>query len=300
MRFVTCTVCGNDQTPVNTSLIVDDIVYCEKCLKDKYPIPDEMQSRKVIHQFDPTVCSNCSKDFGEYPLRLYGTYPMCDDCQHATEARILPTWVKGFFVGIVALVVFSLVWNWRFIDAYYELKKADAVLASGSLQEVAAYYKNLSGKLPENSELSALASYYNGIQLMENDKGAEALAAFKNAESLPENFHVQLYILQAAASKSFDEKDYRGFVEVTSRLALYDTSAISKAQLASGYACLYAVEKSDSTKSLALYYLQDATSRGDTSRFLSEYVNRIEHRLATGQIIDKKTFESQFPNGWTK
>jgi hypothetical protein len=300
MRFVTCTVCGNGQTPLNTSLIVDEIVYCDKCLKDKYPIPDEMNGRKVIHQFDPTICSNCSKDFGEYPLRLHGSYPMCDECQLSIEKRILPTWVKAFFAGILLLVVFSLVWNWRFIDAYYELKKADDVLANGDLQQVTAYYTNLSEKLPENSELSALSSYYKGIQMLNDDKGSEALQSFKNAESLPEEFNVPIYALQAEASKSFDNKDYRGFVGAISRLILYDTSAVTRAQLASGYACLYAVEKSDSTKELALYYLHDATSRGDTTRFLAEYVNRIEHRLATGVIIDSKTFKAQYPNGWTK
>jgi hypothetical protein len=63
---------------------------------------------------------------------------------------------------------------------------------------------------------------------------------------------------------------------------------------------LYAVQESDSSKTAAMDYLQRAINLNDTTRFFANYINRIEYRLATGDIIDKKVFDAKFPNGWTK
>jgi hypothetical protein len=134
---------------------------------------------------------------------------------------------------------------------------------------------------------------------LRNDKGAEAYEAFQKCSSLPAEYKIDVLMLQAQVGAMFDSRNYVGFVQTAKKYLSYDTSAISLAQVASAYACLYADQRADSAKTLATQYLSKALNAKDTSRFFSTYVNRIEYRLATGDIIDAKTFEAKFPNGWT-
>lgn len=299
MRFVRCGSCHNEKTSVSSSLLVDGIVYCENCLKEKFPSDADLKGKTIVKEFDPTVCANCSKDFGDVVLRLHGNYPVCDSCQQAIQARIFPSWVKAFFAGVLVLVVFSLAWNWRFIEAYYQLKQTEGALADGSVEEVAKLYSSIAANLPEVHEMGQVATYYKGLVLLKEDNGAEALQAFRSCTALPKDFGVPVLTLQAEIATAFDHKDYSGFVDASTRYLSFDSSSVAMAQVASAYACLYAVEQSDSAKSIALNYLDKAMSAHDTTRFFSTYVNRIEHRLATREIIDHKTFEARFPKGWT-
>jgi hypothetical protein len=303
MRFVTCSICGNDKSPTNATLMIDDVTHCEHCLKEKFPADADLKGKRVVQQFDPTICTNCSKDYGDIPLKLRGSYPMCENCETVVQERIFPTWVKAFFAGVVALVIFSLVWNWRFVEAYYLIKRTESLPPPDgptSFYEAATLYGDIYAKVPELDEFRQLANYSKGVWLLSDDKGAEALKAFKNCVGLPDSYGLENLTLQAEIGASFDSKNYTGFVDASKRLLRYDSSAVSLAQVASAYACLYAVQESDSSKTAAMDYLQRAINLNDTTRFFANYINRIEYRLATGDIIDKKVFDAKFPNGWTK
>lgn len=300
MRFLTCGICGNEKSPLNESLRVDDVVYCQNCLKEKFPNEAGLKGKKIVHEFDPTICSSCSKDSGDSPLRRLGSYPICDSCEQALQAKIFPAWVKAFFAGVMLLVVFSLAWNWRFIEAYYQIKKTEDVLVSGSVNEAADLFAGISTNVPEISDFRQMANYYKGLRLLQEDHGVEALEAFRSCTALPRDYGIPALTIHAEISVSFNKKDYSGFVDAAHRYLSYDTSSIALAQMASAYACLYAEQKSDSVKRLAMEYLQKAISTQDTTRFFADYVNRIEHRLATHEIIDKEVFDARFPNGWTK
>lgn len=300
MRFVTCGACRNSQTPLNASLLIDDVVYCEQCLKERFPSDADLNGKKVVKEFDPTICASCAQDFGDVALRLHGSYPMCDNCLAALQTRIFPGWVKAFFAGVIILVVVSLAWNWRFIDAYYQIKKSRAVLENGTVEEAVTLFASLSSNVPEVHEFGQMANYYKGLMLMQEDKGDEALVAFRDCADLPDNYGIPMLMLQAEISSSFNHKDYLGFVDASKRYLSIDTSSVAIAQVASAYACVYAEQKSDSIKTIAMEYLQKAISTHDTTRFFTSYINRIEHRLATGEIIDRENFEARFPNGWSK
>lgn len=300
MQHITCGICGNDKSPTNASLVVDNVVHCDQCLKEKFPLENDLKGKAVVRKFDPTVCMNCERDGGEMSFRLHGSFPMCDDCLRAVQAKIFPTWVKAFFAGVLFLVVFSLAWNWRFIDAYYKNKKSDYVAENGTLEEVADHYASLADNLPEVREVQDISNYYKGLLLLKEDKAAEALELFHTCETLTEDYNLKVYTLQAEISTLFESRDYTGFTQASRQYLAYDTSAIALAQVASAYACQYAEQKSDSTKVKAEEYLQRARSANDTTSFFADYINRIEYRLATGEIIDKKAFDERYPNGWTK
>jgi hypothetical protein len=306
MRFVACGVCRNERIPLNASLLVDDVVHCESCLKEKFPTDADVNGKKIVKEFDPTVCFNCSTDSGDIILKRLGSYPVCDTCEQAIQARVFPTWVKAFFAGVIVLVMFSLAWNRRFIEAYYQMKEIEAVMESGSvmesgkLQEAADLYTRVSVNVPEIIEFDQLSSYCKGMLLLQDDKAAEALDAFQRCTALPDSYNLPILTLQAEIAVLYDNKDYPGFVAGSKRYLSFDSTSIALAQVASAYACVYASQRSDSARSMAMEYLAKANAVHDTTRFFSDYVNRIEYRLATGEIIDKEDFDAKFPNGWSK
>ena len=300
MKLVTCGICRNEKTPVNSSLRIDDVVYCENCLKQNFPTDADLEGKSIVREFDPTICTQCSNDFGEVHLKHVGSYPMCDWCKQKLEARIFPNWVKAFLAGVAILVVLSLALNWRFIEAYYQIQKMVSVLEHGSDQEAFDLYSKISENVSEVSDFATLANYHKGRILLAEDKSAEALEIFTNCQGLPENYGVPLLSLQAEIGAAFDKKDYAGFVDASTRYLEYDTTSVALARAASAYACIYAEEKSDSARVIAMKYLQRDVNAHDTTQFFAEYLNRIEHRLATGEIIDQETFNARFPNGWSK
>ena len=300
MKLVTCGICRNEKTPVNSSLRVDDVVYCENCLKQNFPTDADLKGKSLVREFDPTICSQCSNDFGEVHLKHVGSYPMCDWCKQKLDARIFPTWVKAFLAGVAIVVVLSLGLNWRFIEAYYQIQKLRIVLDYGSDKDAFDLYSKISENVSEVSDFAKLADYHKARILLAEDKSAEALEVFKNCQDLPEGYGVPILSLQAEIGASYDKKDYAGFVDASTRYLAYDTSSVALAGVASAYACIYAEQKSDSAKMIAMQYLQRAINMHDTTQFFTEYLNRIEHRLATGEIIDQETFNARFPNGWSK
>lgn len=300
MKFVTCGICRNEKTPANSSVLVDDVVLCENCLKQNFPTDADLNGKSLVREFDPTICTQCSGDFGEVPLKRVGSYPMCDWCKQKLEARIFPNWVKAFLAGVAILVVLSLALNWRFIEAYYQIQKVSTVLEYGSDKDVVDIYSKISENVPEISDFAQVASYHKGRMLLAEDKSAEALEVFKSCQNLPEEYGVSALSVQAEIGIYYGEKNYAGFVDASTRYLSYDTSSVALAQVASAYACVYAQQEADSAKVKAMQYLQRAMNAQDTTRFFATYVNRIEHRLATREIIDSDTFNARFPNGWHK
>lgn len=299
MRFVSCSNCQNNRVPLNASIQVDDAHYCENCLKEKFSDASAFKGKRVVKEFDPTICSSCAQDFGDTPLNRMGEYPMCGFCTKKIKARIFPTWVKAFFAGVVLLVIFSFVWNWRFIRAYHMTKDGGAAVESGNFGQAAKIFRSASTSVPEIMEYATLAEYYTGISLLQQDSGAQALDAFRKCSDLPKEYGVDLYMTQAEIDVLYDIKDYSGFVRSAKKYLSYDTSATALAQVASAYSCLYADQKADSAKASANWYLFKAQMKKDTTQDFADYVKLIQYRLATGEIISRQQFLEKFPNGWT-
>jgi hypothetical protein len=181
--------------------------------------------------------------FWRVQLEHVGSYPMCNWCKQKLDARIFPNWVKAFLACVFVLVVLSLVLNWRFIDAYYQLKEVRWVLEHGTDKEAADLYLKISENVSEIPEFAQFTNYHKGRMLLSEDKAAEAFEALKSCQDMPADYGVPVLTLQAEISLSYDKKDYVGFKDASKRLLAYDTSSVALAQVASAYACIYAVQK---------------------------------------------------------
>lgn len=302
MRTADCSTCEKRAIPLNDTIKVDNQVYCESCFEKNFAHESRLKDKKIEREIDPTVCSSCSKDFGERELNKISAYPICPDCEISIKNKTFPVWVKGFFVAIIVIVVVSFAWNWKFYRAYNEIKESGVYFANGDYSNAASLMQSASEKVPEVEDLTTLASYYRGIDLLTKDKSAEALAEFERCkDKVPDDYNIENLIIQAKIGATFDSKDYDGFLAASlENLALDTTQALSLTAVASAYACLYADRGEEQDKQFSLSYLKKAKEIDSLSEEMKGYYNRIDHRLYSRTILTHEEFSKQFPNGWSK
>lgn len=302
MREVTCESCNREDTPLNNSVKVDRVIYCNSCFNKKFPEKKDLKDKLVETEYDPTICVKCSKDFGRTVLNKISDYPICEDCAEIIKNRSFPNWVKLFFVGILAIVVFSFYWNWRFYSSYSNIKKTALAIQNYDYTHAANLMQTASEQVPEVDDIKVLASFYKGLSLLYSDKSTEALTEFEKCkDKLPDDYNLYAYTLQAKMGSGFDNKDYNLFLSASKDfLRLDSVNAMPWASVASAYACLYAQTGVDSLKVLSDKFIGKAKMIDNASKNMLEYYNRIDHRISTRKILSSAEFMMQFPNGWVK
>src|SRR5580698_273428 len=120
-----------------------------------------------------SVCTFCKTDY-KYSLDKLSVYPICPTCKLELDKKIFPLWVKLFFAGVLILVVFSVIWNWRFFESYTDLKNGFKAYQEKNVSKAASLMTKASKEVPEAADLASMASYFTGIDLLTKDKPTEA------------------------------------------------------------------------------------------------------------------------------
>lgn len=302
MRLIECHICDTKNIPMNDTIKVDGKVNCANCFETNFLDQKDLEGKLVEKDKDPTICTSCNKDFEDNELRKIANHPICDSCEIEIKNKTFPLWVKGFFIGILVIVLGSFFWNWKYYQAYHDIKQANEFFQKQDYAKATLLMNNASNKVPEVEDLTILSIYFHGLELLSKDKSAEALVEFNKCKyKAPPEFQIKSLILQAKIGATFDNKDYKGFLEASKEnLALDYTQAVSLTSVASAYACIYAQEGNDTTKQNAILYLNKAKAIDDTSKTMKDYYNMVEYRIASRKIIPREEFINQFPNGWSK
>lgn len=302
MKHVHCKSCNRTDVPMNDSLKIDGTVTCGTCIENNFPNDATFEGKKVESEADPTICASCKKDFGSQVLDTISVYPVCEECHTTIKNRTLPLWVKGFFLLVIGLTVFSFFWNWRFYQAYNSIKESELAFSNGDLDKAYELVSYASEKVPELEEMNTMENYFEGLILYRDDKPKEAIIKFNLCVGLlPPEFDLDYLILQSQRSIAYDDKNYSQFLDLSLQSLNYDsTSAMSWASVSSAYSCLYVTEGSDSIKGLTLQYLSKARSIDSTSEAINDYSDMVNYRLLHKEIVTLEELKKKFPNGWDK
>ena len=287
---------------MNNSFKIDEYVYCKECFERLFSDKHRLNEKKITRLLDPTICSNCNLDFNDLELNKISRYPVCLDCETKIKNRTFPLWVKLFISGLMVIVILGFIWNWKYYQAFKNIKKANEYYQRADYSNAYLSMNSASEEVVEVEYLRTMANYFKGIDLLNNEKGSEALIEFEKCKGKVESdINLKPLIIQAQILSCFDKKDYAGFLKVSNEnLSLDSTLAFSWSGVASAYACLYSQSGNDKLKLQALKYLDKAKSIDSKSKELKDYCNLIEYRIFSKQIISKENFIKQFPNGWTK
>lgn len=304
VRNVTCEKCQAG-FQVNDTLKVGGSFVCRACAEailNSQKVPAD----QVQQQIDPTICIGCGLDNGDADLAKLGQLPVCPACEALFKNRPFPGWVKAGLVGMVILVVFTLLWNSRFIHAYYELRCFGPAMAVGDVQRGAAHFVSASRLVPENEELQAYGAFYEGLLLLSQDKPAEALKLLQSCRGrVAVESDLDDLIVNAQLGVAFDRGDYDEFLQLALRMNdKYKDDPAYAGQLASAYACKYAETEDEQYRIKSLAALDRSntltSARPEYEEYHAEYEQRILHRLYTREIISRSEFNKRYPNGWVK
>lgn len=302
MRHAPCGRCSRS-LPLNDLYGVDAETLCEACANQELERRAQAQEppADVARLTDPTVCSVCQTDHGSMELPLVGGHPLCQGCTERVRNRPFPDWLKKGTVALLLLAALSLWYHRRFAFAFVHVAQANRAFKRGDAATAAAHMGAASVLVPEDSATQAMAAFYRGLLLMQQDHSAEAVKEFQQAKAV---FGAGLdrVILLAEGSAAFEAKDYDRFLEKQQAAArLSPDDAMTVGALASAYACKFAVGGDEKHKSEALAHLERARALSAADpRSFKEYEERILHRLQTREIITAEEYHRRFPKAGVK
>jgi len=301
MRNVMCEQCGRELT-MNETWKIFGKTLCSECAEPSLAKRESIPAEQIQGQVDPTVCFSCGLDNGDADLPRLAELPVCSKCEEFFRNRPFPGWLRTAVGGMVVLVVLSLVWNARFIRAYYEMRRGGSALATRNLESAVAYLDSASRRVPESSQLRTYSSFCKGVLLLTQDKSAEALKVLQSCRhNMPAQSGIGELIIQAEIGVAFDNGDYDKFLTLAQRLSSSHNDDPSYAgQVASAYACKYAETGNEEFKAKSLAALDRARSASEQGPTFAEYEDRILYRLHTREVINRRTFKERFPNGWKR
>jgi hypothetical protein len=304
MRQATCAACQS-AIPMSDSFDVAGRVLCHPCAEDFVESSRQAGQpvKGISRNVDRTVCVHCSADSGDAEWSLVAGRPACNKCTEFFRNRPFPTWLKLSFALFLCLAVAAFLYNWRFFIAYIEYRRGETAMSRGDIAAAAALLDASAKHVPEVPELAVLPNLINAQKAIAEDRNNDALALLQQSQrhapaDWSELFHSTR--LQAEIGLAFDAHDYDAFLSKSQELAnLAPDKLDSLTVLASAYACKFASTGNQEFrgKSLELLARIKKMDGADTDDY-REYENRIEHRLATREIITQKEFARRFPNGW--
>jgi hypothetical protein len=298
MRTVVCDGCG-DHLFLGETAKVKDRCMCLSCT-EKAVEAKEAAWTDVTRNSDLTVCFHCKKDNGEKDFEPVAGLGACPQCTAWMRNRPFPQWVTMAFVGMALAVVAAGMLNWRFVDAYLDVKACRAA-AGNDLGRAALLAEQAAKNVPESRDVKILAHFYKACDLLHRDKSSEAYAEFAICCQMePTEKLFQSGLQEAARGKAFDEKDYDEFLRLTIAYNTQPGTRYVAARLTSAYACKYAASHDEQYKVKAMECLAQAKGEWEPKdpETYDQFADRMMHRMETGQIIRKSEFMEQYPKGY--
>ncbi len=300
MTQTECAGCGKHLATSETFLVADKVL-CDVCAGMDPAAPDDPAKR--TRNLDPTICAGCGVDFGSTALeRLSSGLPVCETCRQKFLHFPFPAWLKLSVAAMALLAVAGLAQNWRFFHAYWALLGGSRLARAGQFDAAAQKLSAAAQDVPEATDLATLSEFYKGMSLLQQDKAVEAVRALRDVVKKDASNQTALELLDLAEySAAFDRQDWDGFLEKAAAIAGRKPGSFdAAASLASAYACKYAVSGNAEFRERSLLELDNIKRSGADQAQIADVVDRVEHRLATRQILNPAQFAKQYPKGWHK
>ncbi len=259
------------------------------------------RGKRVERMFDTTICARCGRDEGSRDLPRLGRLPFCEDCTRAVRNVPYPGWLRYAFIALLMIAALDFVRNQRFFSAYAQVVRAGRDLKTGQLDAALTRFESAARAVPESADLAAEINFLKAIQLVQNDRSAEAVPLLRSyVEAYPGDPNAKQVLLQAEIGAAFEAGDYDAFLEKSQALAKQEPNdARAAAGVASAYACKYAAQGNEEFAAQARERLEAAGKLAPPADpDFEEYSQRIRYRLATREIISRTEYHRRFPNGW--
>lgn len=257
-----------------------------------------MPAGSVVRLTDPTVCAKCGTDWGDRDLTEGGgRVALCERCREAARNYAFPNWIKISFAALLVVAAIDFALNFHYLVAMHEAKKAARLMRTDP-DRGAAMAESALARVPDSQMLKVFAKVFRAASLLQHEHSSEAMAMLEpvRRSGVADEMVDDLYTA-ARIGVAFDRKNYDEFLSLSLDLMKKHPNEPNViGGVASAYACKYAVTGDDSFKRLSLDFLDSARRRaGKDNPDFAEYEARIQHRLATREIIDAAEYHRRFP-----
>lgn len=259
------------------------------------------------------VCLQCNAVLPTHEALPLANGYVCADCDRYFRERPFPRWLKGGAIALAGVVAFSLYYNWRFIQWHIELIRVGRIMEAQTpdLEAAAKLAEKASKRVPEDLNLQLVAKNFLAMKdfvraaklLAEDGKDQEALDLITAAlPNLPPPYvePANDIAFMAKGGIAFEQKKYDQVLSLCEeRLKQKPSDLVAWQMKTSTLGAKFAAGGDEALEKQCLDALGEVKKiapKGDPNQVVFE--NRIEHRLATREIIDHKEFTKRFPNGW--
>lgn len=209
MRTNQCQTCGK-VVPINDSFTAFGRVLCGECAQANL-VEGQYTKESVFRNSDPTVCSQCSRDYGQKELLTVAGLPACPGCRSKFINRPFPMWVKLSFLAVFALAGVEMSRNYRLFQAYFEIPRAHKAMDDGDMETAQALLASACAHVPEMNVLATEEQFCRGICCLRKGEYAQARSVLQECSAqLPpqERATVEKYIVVCNFQDAVKRKDY--------------------------------------------------------------------------------------------
>lgn len=295
MREQTCTKCGKS-FPLNEMVYIYGDVFCHPCGDEHLETvdPENLSDEELHPMTDPTICSRCQSDNGRLEYDLFLEMPVCENCKEFMQDYPFPIWIKAAAVGLMLIVIFSIGSNFRFFRARVLMDNSlNHAFQQGSLAQASEEMQAATELVPESKDIQLFSDYLQGIHAIQQEENQAAIEHLSKCAEMPSEYGIDSLIDNARMGLAFDNKEYDKFLE---RCVKYKqnnpNNPIAAAQVASAYACLYAVDGTEESKQNAMDHLLKAEilCKADMLEHFTEYKERILYRIETREVLTRDEY----------
>jgi hypothetical protein len=210
-----------------------------------------------------------------------------------------PAWAKVALAAALVLIVVMGVRYFPALAAYLAASQAQRAAANQDFDTAARRMRAAAKWVPGHPQYLSSSKYFQALALVQDDRMSEALAVLQELlEWTPNDAGVKTLALQAEMGVALEQREFDRMLRSAQDLsALNPGHPLSLLSEASAYASRYASSGDEAALGKARELLAEAAVL-DPAGDLNDYRNRIEHRLATGELMRRKEFERRFPQGW--
>jgi DNA-directed RNA polymerase subunit RPC12/RpoP len=295
MRTIRCESCGREAGLAGSGRYRGR-TYCAACLEQLKQDP-EVSLDEITLNIDATVCAHCGADNGTEELAAIEGLPACGACSERILRPAPPRWVRLFCLGVLAAVACGFIANAAYIGAYADYVGAKVAFLRGDAELAAERSVAAAAALPHLALLAQERDFFRAFYLLTQGDEPGALALLE-AYTLyhPDNLLALYFRYQAEIGIAFDGGDYRRFYDCAHELAdRFPPDPIILLNVASAAACLYVSggEEGYLVECRAQIEAARRLRAEDNAAVFDEYVTRIEHRLASGEILSPEEYHDR-------
>lgn len=145
MRKGVCSTCGTEDD-IAKMFSVENVFNCSVCTEKAATLEPRPRILRIL---DPTICANCSTDWGNTELQTVGGLPCCSQCRDKFYNYPFPKWLRASLALSLVLLALALAHGWNYFRLGSQLFRGERLINAKQYKEAAVSLKTVVDYAPD-------------------------------------------------------------------------------------------------------------------------------------------------------